>query len=435
MRTLRLELPSLLLLVVAGCGEVVGATGGGDDADAPTVASISPDHGPLAGGTTVTVTGTGFSGEEAIVLVDGVLADGTIAGDTSLTFVTPPGEFGGSVADIVVSTSTGFGELENAFRYNEPPVVISSSPGFARAAGGDTVTITGRGFENLEPGEPTVTIGGVEVSSVTVVDDDTLTVTVGASSDIDPFTPQDIVVINANGEASLEAAIKLTAPGLLATERNRQTNRVFYVHPTSGHTAEIGSMDRAVHACAINSSGVLYGISRSTTGRHDLVTFDPLTGDVTLIGVMRDAGAVNKNIVGMAFVGAQLYGWSRDDNRLASVNTSNGIVTLIGTVSLGINRPMGMAFRDSGSVFAIDGLYETLDSINITTGALTAGPLITEPCCSQAHAATQLGGTLYLGEYFGARRVATVNTTSGALSEVARLPFPIAGLCPTPNTF
>ena len=435
MRTLRLELSTLLLLAVAGCGEVVGAGGGGDDADAPTITSISPDHGPLAGGTTVTVTGTGLEGTEAIVLVDGVLADGTISGDTSLTFTTPPGEFGGDVADITVSTSTGFAGLDDAFRYNEPPVVISSTPGFARAAGGDSVTITGRGFENLEPGEPTVTIGGVEVSSVTVVDDDTLTVTVGDSSDVDPFTPQDIVVVNANGEATLEAAIKLTAPGLLATERNRQSNRVFYVHPSSGHVAEIGTLDRAVHACAINSSGVLYGISRSATGSHDLVTFDPLSGEITLIGVMRDAGAINKNVVGMAFVGAQLYGWGRNDNRLVSINTSNGIVTLIGGVSLGINRPMGMAFRDSGSVFAIDNLSETLDSINITTGALTPGPLITEPCCSQAHAATFLGGTLYIGEYFGARRVATVNASTGAVSEVARLPFPIAGLCPTPDTF
>jgi hypothetical protein len=434
MRSLRLELCPILLLAVAGCGEVVGA-GGGDDADAPTIASISPDHGPLAGGTTVTVTGSGFSGETAVVLVNGILADGTITSDTSLTFTTPPGDFGGAVADIVVSTETGFADLDDAFRYNELPVLISSGPGFARAAGGDTVTITGRGFENLEPSEPTVTIAGVEVSSVTVVDDDTITVTVGNSTDVDPFTPQDIVLSNANGEATLEDAIKLTAPGLIATERNRLSNRVYYVHPTSGHVAEIGTLDRAVHACAINSAGVLFGGSRSTTGRHDLVTFNPLTGEVTLIGVMRDAGAVNKNIVGMAFVGAQLYGWSRDDNRLVSVNTSNGIVTVIGAASLGINRPMAMAFRDSGSVFSVDNFSETLDSINVTTGAITAGPLMTEPCCSSAHAATFLGGSLYVGEYFGQRRVVTINPTTGGISEVARLPIQPAGLCPTPSTF
>jgi sugar lactone lactonase YvrE len=435
MRFLRLESSLVLLLAIGGCGEVVGAGGGGDDADAPTLASVSPDHGPLAGGTTVTVTGTGFTGSEAVVLVDGVLADGTVVSDTSLTFVTPPGEFGGSIADITVSTATGFAGLDDAFRYNETPVVIAISPAFARAAGGDTVTITGRGFENLEAGDPTVTIGGVEVSSVTVVDDDTLTATVGDSSDADPFSPQDLVVTNANGAATLEDAIKLTAPGLLATERNRQNNRVVYLNPQTGHVAEIGRMDRAIHACAINSGGTLYGLSRSTTGRHDLVTFDPLTGEVTLIGVIRDGGGVQKNVVSMSFVGATLYGWTRDDNRLVSINTSSGIVTLIGATNLAISRPNAMAFRDSGQVFIADSISETLDTLNITTGALTVGPSLAQPCCSNFHGAVTSGGALYLAEYSGQRRVMTVNTTSGAMSEVARLPMNTAGLCPTPPSF
>ena len=59
---------------------------------APTVTSISPDAGPVAGGTTITVTGTGFvdTGATASVSIGGVAATNvTVTTSTILTFVTP----------------------------------------------------------------------------------------------------------------------------------------------------------------------------------------------------------------------------------------------------------------------------------------------------------------------------------------------------------
>ena len=61
-----------------------------DESATPTVSDISPYYGPVAGGTTVTLTGTGFgtTPEDVSVKVDGYDATVTACTDTSLTFDT-----------------------------------------------------------------------------------------------------------------------------------------------------------------------------------------------------------------------------------------------------------------------------------------------------------------------------------------------------------
>lgn len=72
-----------------------------DGSNTLTVVSCSPDYGPIAGGTSVTITGTGFlSG--ATVTFDGVSATSvTVVSDTSITCTTPAGTVG--FADIEVT--------------------------------------------------------------------------------------------------------------------------------------------------------------------------------------------------------------------------------------------------------------------------------------------------------------------------------------------
>ena len=59
---------------------------------APTVTGVSPASGPLAGGTEITITGTGFIGATAVT-VGGNLATSVIVNETgtSITAITPPG--------------------------------------------------------------------------------------------------------------------------------------------------------------------------------------------------------------------------------------------------------------------------------------------------------------------------------------------------------
>ena len=85
---------------------------------APTATSLDPDSGPTAGGTDVTVTGTGFvPGQTTVTIGDTTIPASQVdvaANGTSLTFTTPPGVAG--TVDVVVTTPGGSTE-PLAFRF------------------------------------------------------------------------------------------------------------------------------------------------------------------------------------------------------------------------------------------------------------------------------------------------------------------------------
>jgi hypothetical protein len=71
---------------------------------APVITSFTPTTGPVAGGTSVTVTGTGLT--KSTVTVGGQPGTSVvIASDTSMTFVTPASVAG--PANVVVTNSAG----------------------------------------------------------------------------------------------------------------------------------------------------------------------------------------------------------------------------------------------------------------------------------------------------------------------------------------
>lgn len=101
------------------------------DFGAPTLLSLDPAQGELAGGQTVTVEGLEFR-EEVDVLFDGIAAsDVTWVGLDTLEVVTPPGQQFGPV-DVTVSNAYGADTLVGAYEYVVPPVDLSvstTSPG------------------------------------------------------------------------------------------------------------------------------------------------------------------------------------------------------------------------------------------------------------------------------------------------------------------
>ncbi|HYR08265.1 MAG TPA: IPT/TIG domain-containing protein, partial [Longimicrobium sp.] len=85
----------------------------------PQVQGVAPGEGPLAGGTTVTVTGTGFK-PGCRARFGGIDAVTTFVDATRLSAVTPRGAAAGLVAVAVVNPDGGSGTLSNAFRYLPP---------------------------------------------------------------------------------------------------------------------------------------------------------------------------------------------------------------------------------------------------------------------------------------------------------------------------
>jgi hypothetical protein len=82
----------------------------------PVVAALSPTSGPIAGGTSVTATGTGFTGATG-VSVGGVPATQLSAiTDTSITFVVPASVAG--PAGVVVTGPNGSSDNKTVFTYS-----------------------------------------------------------------------------------------------------------------------------------------------------------------------------------------------------------------------------------------------------------------------------------------------------------------------------
>lgn len=71
---------------------------------APTVTSISPTSGPATGGTTVTITGTEFTGATAVKFGTASTSDFTVHSDTQITATSPAGS---GTVDVMVTTAGG----------------------------------------------------------------------------------------------------------------------------------------------------------------------------------------------------------------------------------------------------------------------------------------------------------------------------------------
>jgi hypothetical protein len=109
----------------------------------PTVTKLTPKTGPVTGGTSVTISGTGFEGATSVKF-GGVAAKFTQSSSTSIT-ATAPAESAGSV-DVTVTTAGGTSAVTLKDVYKYTPVIASVSPTSGPSAGGTALAITGAGF-------------------------------------------------------------------------------------------------------------------------------------------------------------------------------------------------------------------------------------------------------------------------------------------------
>jgi DNA-binding beta-propeller fold protein YncE len=138
--------------------------------DSCVITSLTPACGPTAGGTIVTINGTGFGTIPGTVEFGGFPATFPSSGpfwtDTVITCKTPPQTGPGSVIVEVTNSLGVVCTLSPGFTYDNTPVTIFSlTPHCGPIAGGTPVTIVGTGFGNTQ-GTGTVTFG---VSSGTLL--------------------------------------------------------------------------------------------------------------------------------------------------------------------------------------------------------------------------------------------------------------------------
>lgn len=148
----------------------------------PTLAAITPNSGPLAGGQTVTLTGTNFRASDsslATVTFGGLSATvQSVSSNGKSMTVTVPAHAAGAV-DVQVTTVDGRATMRNGYTYNTPPTISAVSPATGIQQGGTAVTLTGTGFGAT--GVPTVTVGGRAALCVARINDTTITFVTPAS--------------------------------------------------------------------------------------------------------------------------------------------------------------------------------------------------------------------------------------------------------------
>ncbi len=103
-----------------------------------TVTSVTPADGPAAGGTTVTVKGTGFTGATAVHFGDIAAESFSVKSGTKIKAVAPAGT---GIAHITVVTSAGTNAPASSDEFDYAPKVTKVSPHSGKAK--TSVTITG----------------------------------------------------------------------------------------------------------------------------------------------------------------------------------------------------------------------------------------------------------------------------------------------------
>ncbi len=143
----------------------------------PTVTSVSPNSGPTAGGTAVTITGTNFAAGATVTFGGTAATNVVVVSSTSITATTPAGS-AGAVTVTVTNPGPQSGSLTNGFTYVVAPTVSNVSPNNGPTTGGTAVTITGTNFA----AGATVTFGGTAATNVVVVSSTSITATTPAGS-------------------------------------------------------------------------------------------------------------------------------------------------------------------------------------------------------------------------------------------------------------
>ena len=130
---------------------------------APTLSAVAPARGPAAGGTNVTLTGSGFLADGAApdtVTFGAALATNVVVvDDTRITCKAPAGA-PGALVSVAVANKNGRATLPGAYRYNPVPTLTSFTPTSGSPLGGTTVTLNGSGFSTNSAGTNIVLFGG-----------------------------------------------------------------------------------------------------------------------------------------------------------------------------------------------------------------------------------------------------------------------------------
>lgn len=203
----------------------------------PAVTAVSPSTAVIGGGTTVTLTGTNFTGARSVTIAGGLTYGHQlqVLSDTSLRFVTPPWRAG--TYNVEVTTASGTSTVVGRLTFANGPTMTGLAPSTVVITGGATVTVTGANLTGVK----SVRIAGGSTwgSSVRVLSDTSLTfvappwrvgtydlavttaagtvVSVGSITYVNPPPPVVAALSPASGPAGASSTVVVTGSNLAMT--------------------------------------------------------------------------------------------------------------------------------------------------------------------------------------------------------------------------
>ena len=171
----------------------------------PVITGVSPNSGPIGGGTSVVITGTSFTGATSVQFGASNAISFTVNSDTQITATAPAGI---GAVDVTVSIPTaGISPTSGADQFTYPVSITTNTANVADTS--TTITINGSGFSTT-PANNSVAFNLGVAGTVTAATSSQLTVTL--SSPPTAFGSL-TAVVTSNGSASAAVQVGTETSG------------------------------------------------------------------------------------------------------------------------------------------------------------------------------------------------------------------------------
>jgi hypothetical protein len=393
----------------------------------PTVTGVNPAGGPVAGGTSVVISGANLSSASAVKF--GTTTASVTADSAGSITATAPAEAAGSV-DITVTTSGGTSVTSSAdkFTYASLPTVTGVSPTSGPTSGGTVVTISGTNLAaalSVKFGTTNASVTTDTANSITAttpaeaagVVDVTVTTPGGtsATSSADKFTYVVMPVVNgvnptsgpiaggtvvtiAGSNLSSATAVKFgtanaaitanSATSITATAPAQAAAIVDVTVATIGGTSATSSADKYTYA-AIPTVTAVSPISGPTSGGTSVVITGTSLSAATTVNFGTSGGAITLNS--------------------ATSITTTAPAELAGVVDISVTTPGGTSATSSADKFTYVPL-PVVTGITPTSGPIAGGTSVTITGSNLASATSVK---------FGLLTAAVTADTSGSITATA----------------
>jgi hypothetical protein len=401
---------------LAGLVDITVATTGGSSATsaadqytyvatAPAVSSVTPNRGPTAGGTTVTINGSNFNGATAVKFGNNPGTNVSVISPTQITATAPAGAAGN--VDVTVSTPYGTSTTgaQDQFTYADAPApaVTGVNPSSGPMTGGTSVTVSGTNFT----GATAVYFGGTAAASFTVVNDTTITVPApaAAAGEVDvtvttPYgtsftSPSDAFTYNqaAPSVTAVSPNTGSTAGGTSVTITGSNLTGAWRVYfgstPAPSFTV---TADNSITATAPVGTAATVDITvvtpggTSATGTADRFTYTAAANVPTVTAVSPSSGPIGGGnpvtITGTNFTGASAVAFGTANATTFTVNSATSITATVppgtaATVDVTVTTAAGVSATGTADHYTFTAAAPAVSGVVPSAGPAAGGTRVT----------------------------------------------------------